>query len=204
VITNNNLVHFFRKVRWCPISKKGLRINGGIRAKTVRLIDESNNQVGIIETNEALSKAREVGLDLVEVAPTSEPPVCRIMDYGKWLYQQKRRTREAHKKTQHHVITLKEIRLRPETDKHDLEIKLRHGREFLEKGHKVQFTLFFRGRQLLHVDQGYAMLDKITESLQDVAKVERPVSLTGRRITLLLVPQRHSSGQSHAQPIASS
>ena len=166
-----------------------MRINGGIRAKTVRLIDESNNQVGILDTSEALERARGAGLDLVEVAPTSDPPVCRIMDYGKWLYQQKRRTRVAHKKTPRHTATLKEIRLRPETDKHDLEIKLKHGREFLEKGHKVQFTLFFRGRQMLHIDQGYAILNQITESLQDLAKVERPSSMAGRRATLLLVPK---------------
>jgi translation initiation factor IF-3 len=135
----------------------------------VRLIDGENNQVGIVGTDEALAKAREIGLDLVEVAPTSDPPVCRIMDYGKWVYEQKRKTREAHKKHHHHAATLKEIRLRPETDKRDLDIKLQHGREFLEKGHKVQFTLFFRGRQMLHRDHGYAVLEQITESLQDMA-----------------------------------
>jgi len=133
--------------------------------------------------------AREAGLDLVEVAPTSEPPVCRIMDYGKWLYEQKRKTRDAHKKHQHHATTLKEIRLRPETDAHDLEIKLKHGREFLEKGHKLQFTMFFRGRQMLHRENGYAILEKITESLQELAKIERPAQMSGRRMTLLLVPR---------------
>jgi len=111
------------------------------------------------------------------------------MDYGKWLYQQKRKIREAHKKSQRHGATLKEIRLRPETDKHDLNIKLNHAREFLEKGHKVQFTMFFRGRQMLHKDQGYAMLEQITESLQDFARVERPGRMAGRRMTLLLVPK---------------
>ena len=155
----------------------------------MRLIDESNNQVGIINTYEALGRAREIGLDLVEVAPTSDPPVCRIMDYGKWQYEQKRKIREAHKKNLRHTATLKEIRLRPETDKRDLEIKLKHGREFLEKGHKVQFTMFFRGRQMLHRDHGYAMLDQITEILQDVAKVERPARMAGRRMTLLIVPK---------------
>ena len=155
----------------------------------MRLIDESNNQVGIINTYEALGRARESGLDLVEVAPTSDPPVCRIMDYGKWQYEQKRKIREAHKKNLRHTATLKEIRLRPETDKRDLEIKLKHGREFLEKGHKVQFTMFFRGRQMLHRDHGYAMLDQITEILQDVAKVERPARMAGRRMTLLIVPK---------------
>ena len=145
--------------------------------------------MGIVNATEALNRAREAGLDLVEVAPTSVPPVCRIMDYGKWLYQQKRRTREAHKKNQRSAAALKEIRLRPETDKHDIEIKLKHGREFLEKGHKVQFTLFFRGRQMLHVEKGYDILNQITEALQDLAKVERPTTLTGRRVTLLLVPK---------------
>jgi len=111
------------------------------------------------------------------------------MDYGKWLYQQKRKTREAHKKSQRHSTTLKEIRLRPETDKHDLDIKLNHARAFLEKGHKVQFTMFFRGRQMLHKDHGYVMLEQIAESLQDLAKVERPGRMAGRRMTLLLVPK---------------
>ena len=116
-----------------------------------------------------MSRAREVGLDLVEVAPTSDPPVCRIMDYGKWQYEQKRKIREAHKKSAHHNASLKEIRLRPETDKHDLDIKLKHGREFLEKGHKVQFTMFFRGRQMLHRERGFEILEHITELMQDLA-----------------------------------
>ncbi|NIP25276.1 MAG: translation initiation factor IF-3 [Phycisphaerae bacterium] len=171
------------------MSKRGLKVNGGIKAETVRLIDEENNQVGVVSRNEAMSRAREAGLDLVEVAPTSEPPVCRIMDYGKWQYQQKRKIREAHKRHQHHTTTLKEIRLRPETDKHDLDIKLNHAREFLEKGHKVQFTMFFRGRQMLHRDQGYEIYENITELLQDVAKIERPSKMSGRRMTLLLVPK---------------
>ena len=149
--------------------------------------------MGILDTREALAKAREVGLDLVEVAPTSDPPVCRVMDYGKWQYEQKRKVREAHKaqkKDQRHAGTLKEIRLRPETDKHDLDIKLKHAHEFLEKGHKVQFTMFFRGRQMLHRDHGYAMLEQITQSLEELAKVERPARMAaGKRMTLLLVPR---------------
>jgi len=155
----------------------------------VRLIDEENEQQGIMETVEALDRARETGLDLVEVAPMSDPPVCRIMDYGKWLYEQKRKTREAQKKHHRHSATLKEIRLRPETDKHDLDMKLKHGRDFLEKGHKLQFTMFFRGRQMLHRDRGFAVLEEITESLQDIAKIERPARMAHRRMTLLLVPK---------------
>jgi translation initiation factor IF-3 len=165
-------------------------VNGGVKAESVRLIDESDNQVGIVNTSDALSRARDAGLDLVEVAPNSEPPVCRIMDYGKYVYEQKRRTRESHKKTQKHVATLKEIRLRPETDKHDLEIKVKHAREFLEKGHKVQFTVFFRGRQMLHKDHGYNLLTLISESLEDIAKVERPAIMSGRRMTMMLIPNK--------------
>lgn len=164
-------------------------MNGGIRAERVRLIDELNNQVGIVEKFRAMERAREVGLDLVEVAPTSDPPVCRIMDYGKWLYEQKRKARESRKKSLHHAGTLKEIRMRPETDKHDLEIKVNHAREFLEKGHKVQFTMFFRGRQMLHQDKGYEIFDRIVESLEDLVKVERPSKMSHRRLTLLVVPK---------------
>ena len=166
-----------------------MRTNGRIKAQKVRLIDEENVQHGVLETREAMDKARDAGLDLVEVAPTSEPPVCRIMDYGKWLYEQKRKTREALKKHQRHSATLKEIRLRPETDTHDLDMKLKHARAFLGKGHKLQFTMFFRGRQMLHRDRGYAVLEKITESLDDLAKIERPARMAHRRMTLLLVPK---------------
>jgi len=159
----------------------------------VRLIDGANNQIGIVDREEALNMAQEAGLDLVEVAPTSDPPVCRLMDYGKWLYEQKRKLREAHKKSIRHTATLKEIRLRPETDTRDIEIKVKHGREFLEKGHKVQFTLFFRGRQMLHRDHGFEMLEQITETLIDVSKIERPSRISGKRMTLLLVPRKSAA-----------
>ena len=155
----------------------------------MRLIDDAENQLGVVERYQALNKAMEAGLDLVEVAPTCDPPVCRIMDYGKWQYEQKRKQREAHKKSVHHTATLKEIRLRPETDKHDLGIKVNHARQFIEKGHKVQFSVFFRGRQMLHRDLGHKILDEIIQSLEDLAKVERPPMMTGRRMTLLVVPK---------------
>ncbi|MGD9109769.1 MAG: translation initiation factor IF-3 [Phycisphaerales bacterium] len=164
-------------------------MNERIRAPQVRLIDEENNQVGVVEKIEAMSRAREAGLDLVEVAPTSDPPVCRIMDYGKYLYQQKRKLRDSHKKHQFHSTTLKEIRLRPETEQHDLEIKVNHAREFIEKGHKVQFTVFFRGRQMLHQDRGYEMLNQISQSMEDIAKIERPSRMSNRRMTMMIVPK---------------
>jgi len=170
------------------IKVKGLRINGGIRAEKVRLVDEANNQVGIVDRNFALDKAKEINLDLVEVAPNNDPPVCRIMDYGKWVYEQKRKAREARKKS-HHAGVLKEIRLRPETDHHDVEIKVRHAHEFIEKGHKVLFTLVFRGRQLQHQDRGYELLSKIAETLADVAKIDQNSSMTGKRMSLVMAPK---------------
>jgi translation initiation factor IF-3 len=170
------------------VKVKGLRINAGIRVEKVRLIDESNNQVGIVDRDFAMTKAREAALDLVEVSPNSDPPVCRIMDYGKWVYEQKRKVREARKKS-HHAGGLKEIRLRPETDQHDIDIKVSHAREFIAKGHKVQFTLIFRGRQLAHQDKGRELLNKITESLADVSKVDQPDRLLGKRMALVVAPK---------------
>ncbi len=128
-------------------------------------------------------------MDLVEVAPTSDPPVCRIMDYGKWQYEEKQKYRLGKKKSHQHNATLKEIRIRPETDPHDLGIKMKKARAFLEKGHKVQFTMFFRGRQMLHQDRGYKVLDQITELVEDIAKVDRPGRMAHRRITMLLIPK---------------
>ncbi|MDH7600055.1 MAG: translation initiation factor IF-3 [Sedimentisphaerales bacterium] len=166
-----------------------LRINGAINAPKVRLIDENNTQVGIVSIDEALSRAAEVGLDLVEVSPTSDPPVCRIMDYGKWLYQQKRKQRDASKKQHRHAGELKEIRFQPSTDKHDLDIKLRHAREFLQKGYKVQLTLVFKGRQMLHTDLGYTAIEQAVQALADVGQVDRPASLSGRRMVVVLAPR---------------
>ncbi|OHB55903.1 MAG: translation initiation factor IF-3 [Planctomycetes bacterium GWF2_50_10] len=169
------------------MSKQGLRINEKIRVSHVRLIDEGNNQLGVVTIDEGLARARETGLDLVEVSPNSEPPVCRVMDYGKWLYEQKRKDKLAAKKQ--HVVTLKEIRLRPEIDKHDQEIKINHAREFLVKGNKVQFTMMFRGREMQHADQGYALIKEIVTILEPVSKVERNPLMLGKRITLVLGPK---------------
>lgn len=171
------------------ISKKGLRINGAIKAKKIRLIDSENNQVGIVDFGAGFDMARDAKLDLVEVAPMSEPPVCRIMDYGKYLYEQKRKMRESRKKS-HQTATLKEIRLRPETEKHDLDIKLKHAREFLEKGHKVQFSMQFKGRQMLHQDLGYQVMEKITLELEDVSKIENPGKMTNRRMIMMVTPKK--------------
>ena len=130
--------------------------------------------------------AREAGLDLVEVSPNAEPPVCRIMDYGKWLYEQKRKVKQAHKKQ--HTVVLKEIRLRPKIDDHDREIKINHALKFLEKGYKVQFTMLFRGREMIHVDHGHEIMEEILEIFQERAKIERPAKMAGRRMTMVITP----------------
>lgn len=133
-------------------------------------------------------RAKEQSLDLVEVSPTAEPPVCRIMDFGKWLYEQKRKSKQSHKKQ--HAVTLKEIRLRPKIDKHDRDIKINRAIKFIEKGHKVQFTVIFRGREMMHVEQGYKMMTEVMEILAQSAKIERPAKMLGRRMTMVVCPSK--------------
>ncbi len=124
---------------------------------------------------------------MVEIAPEGSPPVCRIMDFGKYLYELKRKEKQNLKKQ--HTITLKEIRLRPKTDPHDCETKVNHAREFFKKGHHVQFTMMFKGREMMHLDLGQAMMNKIVEQLEDVAKVDRPPVVMGKRMTVLMLPK---------------
>ncbi|WP_085755938.1 translation initiation factor IF-3 [Sedimentisphaera salicampi] len=164
------------------------RVNERIKKGTpeVRLIDHENNQVGVVKTEQALDMAFEVGLDLVEVASNSEPPVCRIMDHGKWLYEQKRKQKQSRKKQ--HVVSLKEIRLRPEIGDNDRDVKVNHARKFLEKGDKVQFTLRFRGREMAHTDQGKELMETIAEMIKDVAKVDRAPNMQGRRMIMIVSP----------------
>ena len=161
-----------------------MRINDRIRITPIRVIDASNNQVGVIATHEAMAMAREAGLDLVEVSPNAEPPVCRIMDYGKWVYEQKRKVKQSHKKQ--HIVTLKEIRLRPKIDDHDRDIKVNHALKFLEKGHKVQFTMLFRGREMAHVDRGYEIMNEILKAVDEMGKIEREPKMLGRRMTMVV------------------
>lgn len=153
----------------------------------MRLIDAENNQVGVVGTLEALDMAREVGLDLVEVAPNSEPPVCRLMDYGKWRYDQKKKEHKS--KVKQHNVTLKEVRLRPKIDPHDRQVKMDKARGFLEKGHKVQFTMLFRGREMAHLDLAVGVFGCIGEELRGIAKVEVEPRKQGRRMTMVVTPE---------------
>jgi translation initiation factor IF-3 len=145
--------------------------------------------VGVVDVKEAQFRAHELGLDLVEVSPNSEPPVCRIMDYGKHLYEQKRKAKLSQKKQ--HTVVLKEIRLRPKIDDHDREIKVNKAIKFLEKGHKVQFTMLFRGREMMHVDHGRQIMDEVTQVLEELGTVERQPQMLGRRMTMVVVPEKH-------------
>ena len=166
------------------IAEKDLRVNEKIRVKSVRVINHENEQLGILSVYDALEKAREVALDLVEVAPTSDPPVCRIMDYGKWKYDQKKKEHKT--KQKQHVVTLKELRLRPKIDKHDRQVKVDRARKFLDKGSKVQFTMLFRGREMAHMEIAENIFEGIVSELKDVGKVEAFPKRQGRRMTMIL------------------
>lgn len=157
-------------------------MNERIRVRDVRLIDAEGRQVGIVPTDEARRMAVEAGLDLVEVAPDSRPPVCKIMDYGKYKYEQKKK--HAGKKVHH--AKLKELRLRPGTDDHDYGVKLNHAKEWLSKGDKVQIVLVYRGRELVHQEVGRALLDKMVNELSEIAKVESYGRLDAKRLSVLL------------------
>ena len=149
------------------------------------MIDENDQQVGIVEIRDALGRAQQAGMDLVEVAPQSQPPVCRIMDYGKWKYAQ--RKKEQKSKSKRHETELKEIRIKtPKIGDHDLEIKIGHARDFLGRGDRVQFTLRFRGRELAHIDEGARIFQHIKGQLAELAKVDQDFRREGNRITMVL------------------
>ena len=168
------------------ISEKKVRVNEQIRISPIRLIDENGGQVGIVALEEARHRAEEKGLDLVEVAPEARPPVVRMMDYGKFKYEQARAAREAKKKQ--HTIQVKEVKFRPGIEEHDYEFKTRHARRFLEEGNKVKLTMMFRGRQVTHPELGLEVLARVTGDLQDIAKVESHPSFEGRQMFMVLAP----------------
>lgn len=176
-----------------PVSKpeettaieRSQRINDQIRITPVRVIGADGSQLGIMATEDALAAARAEELDLVEVAPNERPPVCRIMDFGKFKYQQKKRQHKNHT----HQIRLKEIRVRPKTGEHDIEVKVKHAREFLTHRDKVQVSVVFRGRELAHVEEGQRVMQHVLASLEDIGKLETPPSQQGRRIIAVLGPK---------------
>jgi translation initiation factor IF-3 len=169
------------------LAEKDLRINENIRVREVRLIDAEGNQKGIVPTFEALQMARAVGVDLVEIAPQAQPPVCKLLDYGKYKFELEKKNRESRKHQKQ--VQIKEIRMQPKIDKHDLEFKTRHVLEFLDAGNKVKVTIRFRGRELAHTELGKDVLDKILQMLGDCFMVEKPAQMEGRTMSILLNPK---------------
>ncbi|MBI1999844.1 MAG: translation initiation factor IF-3 [candidate division NC10 bacterium] len=162
-------------------------MNERIRIKEVRVISPDGAQLGILPIEQALQTAYGLHMDLVEVAPEARPPVCRIMDYGKYRYEQSKKAREAKKKQT--IIDLKEVKLRPKTEEHDFQFKVRHAERFLKEGNKAKITMMFRGREVIRMDRGRVLLDRFVEALKDVAVVEQQAKVEGRNMTLILAPK---------------
>ena len=170
-----------------PPVQDGPRINGAIRVPKVRCIDPDGNQLGIIDTRDAIEKAGDFGLDLVEVQPNTEPPVCKILDYGKFKYEAQKRANEARKKQK--TIEVKEIKFRPNIDEHDYQVKMRNVSKFLAAGDKVKVTLRFRGREMAHQELGAKVLARVREETEEVAKVEAMPKLEGRQMVMVIAPR---------------
>ena len=173
------------------------RVNERIRIPQVRVIGDDGSQIGILTTREAIAMAQAKGLDLVEVAPTARPPVCKIMDYGKYKYETNRAAKAAKKKQ--HQMQLKEVKMRPKIEDHDYDFKLKHAREFLEQRDKVKFTVTFRGREMAHQELGYKIIEQVLIDLADVAVVEQSPRAEGRTVSLVLSPKAQ---QTPAKPAA--
>lgn len=170
-----------------PVQKDGPRVNEEIRVREVQLIDQTGHNHGPTAIDAALAKAQEAGLDLVEIAPNSTPPVCKILDYGKYKYQAQKKAAEARKKQK--VVEVKEIKLRPMIDDHDYEVKMRAMQRFFEEGDKVKITLRFRGREMAHQELGSALLARVKEDTAKYAKVEMDARFEGRQMVMVLTPR---------------
>lgn len=157
-------------------------MNEQIKVSQVRLIDENGKQVGVVNTTEALESAAKAGFDLVEVSPNAVPPVCKIMDFGKYKYELGKKEKQVKKKQ--HVIHVKEIRLRPKIETHDYEFKMRHARNFIEAGNRVKASVLFRGREMAHQEIGVKILERLVEDLEDIAKIDRPMKQEGRNLIM--------------------
>jgi translation initiation factor IF-3 len=187
-----NIRHFDRQ----PPTNRGPRINEQIRLSPIRLIGAQGEQLGVVPTAQALERAKEANLDLVEVAADERPPVCRILDYGKMRFENSQKKGNKGGKVRQPKV--KEIRVRPKTGEHDVDTKVIQARKFLERQDKVLVTVLFRGREMQHQEEGRRVLDLILEKLADVSKLERPRAMDGRRMTALLTPKPGAKGQARA------
>jgi translation initiation factor IF-3 len=163
---------------------QGPRVNNQIRIRQVRVIGAAGDQLGVMETAQAQALANDQGLDLVEIAPNQRPPVCRIMDFGKYKYELKKK--EQASKRKQHQMQVKEVRVRPRIQEHDIQVKVKHAREFLEAGDKVQLNCLMRGREIMYQDLALKVMRHVCEMLQDIAKVEREPALEGKRLVMIL------------------
>lgn len=168
-------------------SREGPRVNDQIRIPKVRLIDETGENVGVVATRDALLRAEDAGLDLVEISPMADPPVCKILDYGKFKYEAQKRANEARKKQK--VIEVKEIKMRPNIDQHDYQVKMRSVVKFLDEGDKVKVTMRFRGREMAHQELGLALLNRVRDEVGEAAKVEQTPKMEGRQMTMVMAPR---------------
>lgn len=182
-------IEFYTHFEEVGIAKGSPRVNEGIRVDEVRVVDPDGEQVGIMSIQDALQKAKDQGLDLVEVAPQANPPVCKIVDYGKYKYRQEKKERKQQKSQQ-----LKEMRLTSRIDDHDFDTKIRHIKRFLKGEDRVRVTMIFRGREIVHMDRGREMLERLKEEVQDVGRVESGPTQRGRALQMMIIPDSDKSG----------
>jgi len=185
-----------RPYRAPPPVKEGPRVNDEIRIPQVQLVDHDGQNRGIVDIEEAMHLAEEAGLDLVEISPNSRPPVCKILDYGKYKFQAQKKASEARKKQK--TVEVKEIKMRPSIDTHDYDVKMRAARRFLDEGDKVKMTLRFRGREMAHQELGLQLLFRVRDDLTDMAKVEAEPKLEGRQMIMILAPSLKTAGRAQA------
>lgn len=182
------LIDFLKRFIIATSAKMQHRLNGEIQAREIRLIGLDGEPAGIMSARDALKMAEDADTDLVEISPNAEPPVCRLMDYGKFKYQEQKKAAEA--KAKQHVIQVKEIKFRPATDENDYQVKLRNVKRFLEDGDKVKITLRYRGREMAHQDIGMRLLERVRDELTELAQVESMPKLEGRQMIMMLSPSR--------------
>lgn len=203
-LTRRKIINKFEdRVRVQKKTKGEFRINEEIRAPQVRVIDESGKMIGVFSSYEAQRLAQDRGLDLIEIAPAASPPTCRIMDYGKWKYEAKKKAMQSKKKQV--VTSVKELQIRPRTDQHDLEVKLRHAKRFLLEGDKVRVNLRFLGREIAHQDMGSDILDRVIEGLKDLSLIESAPKKEGRNMFVVFAPdplkiKQYQKTQQHLTP----
>jgi len=176
---------------------KEFRVNEEIRAREIRVVDPEGKQLGIMSAREALRLAEELQLDLVEVAPQARPPVCRLMDFGRYKYEQSKREREARKRQR--TVELKEIKFRPRIEEHDFRVKLRNATRFLNDGDKVKVTIVFRGREIVHTQLGEQLMNRLASELAELATVERAPRLEGKQMVMILAPKKSERSAAHAE-----